>query len=213
MRQGQNSKRSRGRSGGRRNTSPRHQSFDSNGPSIRIRGNAHQVYEKYIQLARDANTAGDRVAAENMYQHAEHYFRIMNVDDGDSQQRGQNRGNDSDQRPHQRNPQQGQDNAQPGAEPEARAEQPTQSESGAGMNGSGDNRGNGAAEPDKAEGESIEKADEPRPERQPRRTRRGPGRPRNDAPATEAVAEAPEEVAKDPEPVAEAAEAESKEVQ
>lgn len=213
MRQGQNSKRSRGRSGGRRNTSPRHQSFDSNGPSIRIRGNAHQVYEKYIQLAHDANTAGDRVAAENMYQHAEHYFRIMNVDDGDSQQRGQNRSNESDQRPHQRNPQQGQDDPQPGAEPEAHAEQPTQGESGAGMNGSGENRGNGAAESDQAEGKSTQKEDEPRPERQLRRTRRGPGRPRNDAPDTEAVAEAPKEIATDPEPVAEAAEAEGKEVQ
>jgi hypothetical protein len=35
------------------------------------------VYEKYLQLARDANSAGDRVAAENYLQHAEHYWRIM----------------------------------------------------------------------------------------------------------------------------------------
>ena len=66
--------------------SPRHQNFDSNGPSIRIRGNASQVYEKYLQLARDANAAGDRINAENMYQHAEHYFRILNVDDGEGNQ-------------------------------------------------------------------------------------------------------------------------------
>lgn len=103
MRQGQNPKRSRGRGGGgggRRNVSPRHQNFDSNGPSIRIRGNASQVYEKYLQLARDANAAGDRINAENMYQHAEHYFRILNVDDGEGNQarNNNNRGNGNESR-------------------------------------------------------------------------------------------------------------------
>src|SRR3546814_3862717 len=71
----QGSKRSRGRNsggGGRRNVPPRHQTFDSNGPNVRIRGNAHQVHEKYLALARDAASAGDRIAAENYYQHAEH---------------------------------------------------------------------------------------------------------------------------------------------
>ncbi len=43
----------------------------------RIRGSASHVYEKYLQLARDANSSGDRVMAENYLQHAEHYFRIM----------------------------------------------------------------------------------------------------------------------------------------
>ncbi|HEX2759334.1 MAG TPA: DUF4167 domain-containing protein, partial [Rhizomicrobium sp.] len=42
-----------------------------------IRGSASHVYEKYLQLARDANSGGDRVMAENYLQHAEHYFRIM----------------------------------------------------------------------------------------------------------------------------------------
>ena len=51
--------------------------FDSSGPEIKIRGSAAHVYEKYLQLARDANSAGDRVMAENYLQHAEHYFRIM----------------------------------------------------------------------------------------------------------------------------------------
>lgn len=55
-------------------------SFDSSGPDIKVRGNAYQVYEKYQQLARDANMAGDRVAAENYLQHAEHYYRILNHD-------------------------------------------------------------------------------------------------------------------------------------
>jgi hypothetical protein len=70
-------KRSRGR--GRRppqNNNP-NRTFDSAGPEIKIRGSAAHVYEKYLQLARDANSAGDRVAAENYLQHAEHYYRIM----------------------------------------------------------------------------------------------------------------------------------------
>jgi hypothetical protein len=46
---------------------------------MRVRGNAWQVYEKYQALARDAQSAGDRVAAENYLQHAEHYFRIIEV--------------------------------------------------------------------------------------------------------------------------------------
>ncbi len=51
--------------------------YDSNGPEVKIRGSASHIYEKYLQLARDANASGDRVMAENYLQHAEHYFRIM----------------------------------------------------------------------------------------------------------------------------------------
>ena len=72
-----------GHSGGGQGRKPhlplRLQTFDSNGPEVRIRGNAYQVYEKYLQLARDAAAAGDRIAAENYLQHAEHYFRIINM--------------------------------------------------------------------------------------------------------------------------------------
>ncbi len=82
MRQGPNTRRSRGRgnnSNGRRQNIPlRHQTFDSNGPDVRIRGNAYQVHEKYLALARDATASGDRIAAENYMQHAEHYYRIIN---------------------------------------------------------------------------------------------------------------------------------------
>jgi len=52
-------------------------SYDSNGPEVKIRGTASHIYEKYLQLARDSNSMGDRVMAENYLQHAEHYFRIM----------------------------------------------------------------------------------------------------------------------------------------
>jgi hypothetical protein len=57
----------------------RSQSHDSNGPNVKIRGTPHQIFERYITLAREASTSGDRVAAENLYQHAEHYFRVMNA--------------------------------------------------------------------------------------------------------------------------------------
>lgn len=57
----------------------RMQTFDSSGPNVKIRGNAYQVFERYIALAREAAASGDRIAAENLYQHAEHYFRIMNA--------------------------------------------------------------------------------------------------------------------------------------
>lgn len=55
----------------------RHQVYDSNGPEVRIRGNAMQVYDKYLALARDAQASGDRVKAESLLQHAEHYYRIV----------------------------------------------------------------------------------------------------------------------------------------
>ena len=70
-------KRSRGR--GRRPQNNSNRTFDSTGPEIKIRGSASHVYEKYLQLARDANSAGDRVMAENYLQHAEHYFRILSA--------------------------------------------------------------------------------------------------------------------------------------
>jgi hypothetical protein len=98
MRQGSNGRQPHGRP--QRNQhggAPRQGNFDSSGPEGRIRGNAHQVYEKYIGLARDAATAGDRIAAETYYQYAEHYYRIVNVrtdpkpdGDGQSGRRGGN---------------------------------------------------------------------------------------------------------------------------
>lgn len=74
-------RRPRGRTNNRKQHSGgQHRSgtYDSNGPDGRIRGNASQVYEKYVGLARDATSSGDRIAAEAYYQHAEHYYRIVN---------------------------------------------------------------------------------------------------------------------------------------
>ncbi len=64
--------------------------FDSNGPDLRIRGTAQQLFEKYLQLGRDATSGGDRVMAEGYFQHAEHYFRILNAMNQAAQQNQQN---------------------------------------------------------------------------------------------------------------------------
>jgi len=52
----------------------------TNGASRRLNGssgNAHRNYERYVALAREAMSNGDTVEAEDFYQHAEHYFRVM----------------------------------------------------------------------------------------------------------------------------------------
>ena len=80
MRQGSNNgRRPRGRTNRKQHSGgpSRSHTFDSNGPDGRVRGNARQVYEKYLTLARDAQSSGDRIAAEAYFQHAEHYFRIL----------------------------------------------------------------------------------------------------------------------------------------
>ena len=90
MRNGQNNKRMRG---GRNNNNQQHHQqqqhhrkshhnplsrvFESNGPDVKIRGNPSHIAEKYAQLARDAQSSGDPVSAENYYQHAEHYNRLI----------------------------------------------------------------------------------------------------------------------------------------
>ena len=66
--------------------------FDSNGPDLRIRGTAQQLFEKYLQLGRDATGAGDRVMAESYFQHAEHYFRNHNAKNQAAQQQGMQNG-------------------------------------------------------------------------------------------------------------------------
>jgi len=69
------SKRMRGRN--RKTQNPLTRLYESNGPDVKIRGSAAHIAEKYVQLARDAQASGDPVAAENYYQHAEHYFRLI----------------------------------------------------------------------------------------------------------------------------------------
>jgi len=77
----QQNRRMRGRSNnnGNRNRipNPLTRNYESNGPDVKIRGNAQHIADKYTTLARDAQASGDRVKAENYLQHAEHYVRII----------------------------------------------------------------------------------------------------------------------------------------
>jgi len=81
MRQGhQNNRNSRQRSRGRRPSSGGNSAnkvYDSNGPDVRVRGSAQTVADKYLQLAGDAQSQGDRIKTESYFQHAEHYLRIV----------------------------------------------------------------------------------------------------------------------------------------
>ncbi len=101
--------------------------FDSNGPDVRVRGTSQQLFEKYLQLGRDATSSGDRVMAESYFQHAEHYFRILNAMNQAAQQNqaqsGQG-GGQGQQGGHRRGYQGGEDGAQqPGGEPVGEAEE------------------------------------------------------------------------------------------
>lgn len=75
--QNKNRQRGRNNNGGRKHINPLSRNFESNGPDVKVRGNASHIAEKYLQLARDAQSSGDSVMAENYLQHAEHYFRIV----------------------------------------------------------------------------------------------------------------------------------------
>lgn len=102
MRPQQQGRRSRNRGGGRRNQNPLQRSYESNGPDVKIRGNAQVIADKYATLARDALSSGDSVMAENYLQHAEHYNRIILAaqpqprDDDDEQGDGQQAQNGED---------------------------------------------------------------------------------------------------------------------
>ena len=93
MKHGSNPRRARSRGNGKRHPSPRGgQSIESNGPEVKVRGTAQQVQEKYLALARDAFSSGDRIAAEGFFQFAEHYHRIHRAEHGG--------GGHNDRRPH-----------------------------------------------------------------------------------------------------------------
>lgn len=92
-------KRQRGR--GRKPGNNPNRSYESNGPDVKVRGAAAHIADKYQQLARDAMSSGDRVMAENYYQHAEHYLRIVAAnqsrrEEGEDGGRGRQRGEQND---------------------------------------------------------------------------------------------------------------------
>ena len=119
---GPNSKRPRGyRGNGRRpGFHGRGSTFESNGPEGKIRGTAFQVIEKYQALAQDALLAGNRIGAENFFQHAEHYYRVVAANGWDQQQQQQQQRPQGQPQPqHSQQPQQPQ--PQQRGEPERRA--------------------------------------------------------------------------------------------
>ena len=91
MKNNAGSRRSRNRGGGKRQGGGGgRNNFESNGPEVKVRGTAQQVLEKYLVLARDAASAGDRIKSESCFQFAEHYYRIANAD-GTNNNNNQNR--------------------------------------------------------------------------------------------------------------------------
>ena len=96
----QNQQRSRGRSRGKPQN-PLTRNYESNGPDVKVRGNAQTIAEKYQQLARDAQSAGDVVLEQSYLQHAEHYLRMIEASRGNqpSQQRPTNESVSKEQQP------------------------------------------------------------------------------------------------------------------
>lgn len=159
MKPGSNSKRSRGRGNPRRSNGghgghgghggPRTQVFESNGPEVRIRGTVNQVLEKYLALARDASSSGDYVSAENFFQHAEHYYRILSANGGTHGGLQRFPSNQGQPQPQQnRNPG---EQRRPEAAPQAGAPAPQPS----GGNGSGAAPAQAAAEGDRESSDSV----------------------------------------------------------
>ncbi|MEE2690859.1 MAG: DUF4167 domain-containing protein [Pseudomonadota bacterium] len=195
----------RGRNQRRRQGVNINRALDSNGPDVRIRGTANQIYDKYLALARDATSSGDRVKAENYLQHAEHYFRLIRsiqpsmpmhndqIDaDGDQPSIGDGQGgNGGDHRSQQRRHEQSEDRF-----------------SGAGDDEDGESAENETRQPNGAEGDGQQQRRDPRPQNaqrgeggdgDQRRRRRRPRRP------TQGGDDAPEEREREEEPVADAA--------
>ena len=92
MKNASNPRRGRGRNSGKRNNNSRGSGVDNDG---KIRGSAQQVLDKYLTLARDATSSGDRIAAEGYFQHAEHFHRVLNPEGGrPSNQQNHSRNNE-----------------------------------------------------------------------------------------------------------------------
>jgi len=91
----------------------RNQIFDSSGPDVRVRGNAHQVFDKYQALAREAASSGDRIAAEAYWQYADHYYRMIQSQGGFVQRNNQGWGEGEEGQPNPNPQQQG-----PGGQPQ-----------------------------------------------------------------------------------------------
>ena len=189
MRQQHQKQRSRGR--GRKQQNPLSRNFESNGPDVKIRGNASHIADKYTTLARDALSNSDSVMAENYFQHAEHYNRIVAAAQAQQAQQRQERQDNERQDSADRD--ESDDKAKSSAKPQDEGEQDAAKVSG--QNGAKANGSNGSShdangadvteEPEaKAGAEEEEK-----PKRKSTRTRR----PRKNAEAQQSDDATPEQ--------------------
>ncbi len=131
MKQGSSNRRSRSRGNAKRHGGGGRNNFESNHPDVKVRGTAQQVLEKYQALGRDAASSGDRIAAEGFYQHAEHYYRIANSDNGTGQD-GSSRRERQNSRRSQHAPSTVAPEQAPQAEAEVEVKAPVQAEEGKG---------------------------------------------------------------------------------
>ncbi|MBV8187681.1 MAG: DUF4167 domain-containing protein [Alphaproteobacteria bacterium] len=120
----------------------RNQIFDSSGPDVRVRGNAHQVFDKYQALAREAAASGDRIQSEAYWQYADHYFRVIQTMGGFGQRNNQGWGDGSGeeagqagQQPQQPNQANGNGHAMQGERPPGRDERDERGEAEPGLGG------------------------------------------------------------------------------
>ena len=122
MRPNHQNKRMRGRNRNGKGPNPLSRTYESNGPDVKVRGTAQHIAEKYMQLGRDASATGDHIAAENYFQHAEHYFRILNAMNQAAMQHQQQY---QQRRYPQQDGQEGPDGGEGGEQPEYRGEAQT----------------------------------------------------------------------------------------
>ena len=198
MRPSQKSNRPRGR-GGRKPSGGNNinRVYESAGPEGKVRGTPQQIIDKYLSLARDAQTSGDRVVAENFLQHAEHYQRILVEAMGARQERREAQAGEGDQ-PDVADQNSGSDEAaaqpQPQAQPQAQAAAQTQAQP---PDEGGDRRRGNGRSPRNAEvsglttidsgdgdaGSLLVEAEDLAASQPKRRRRPGQPKPEQDAPA------------------------------
>lgn len=111
--------------------------FESAGPEGKVRGTPQQIIDKYEQLARDSQTSGDRVTAENFLQHAEHYARMLSAAQAEQQAHQERQSQQQAQEGRKESQQQGggDDKSRRDDEPRARRDDDTRGESGGGRGG------------------------------------------------------------------------------
>lgn len=121
----------------------RNQIFDSSGPDVRVRGNAHQVFDKYQALAREAAAVGDRIQAEAYFQYADHYYRVIQSQGGlINRGQGWNDGGEDSQNPQQQDGQPQQPQAGGGGNAEGYAQNDRPADRQGGERQGGERQGN-----------------------------------------------------------------------